>query len=676
MISVVGQGITYSTTTFVNLGTLGTGPGGIVLDSAGNLFATNGNAIQEISPSGSVSLFAGDLAIAGSANGTGRAAQFNGPTGIAIDQSDNLYVADTGNNAIRKITPSGAVTTLAGFIEGDVDGVGITAEFSGPTAVAADDTGTVYVVDAGNNALRTIAADGRTKTLLLGADFSFIPTVDSQFPPSYTIRGVAADGAGNLYLAVEVSVPFGNGEFPSGTIAILRVTTAGTYTPLTGTSLPSFSPLSQFHSFGALATDKGGNVYATSANALYLVGSGQIEPAMAFQTFQASSFSFIGYPAGLVVDPLGRIYVADPGLGTVVLVTPIGQRPTITSQPQGATISFGNRATLSTSATGSAPFTYQWKLNGNNIPGATASTYAATLGGSYTAVVTNAAGSATTSPAVVTVANRLVNISSRAQVGTGADVEIAGFVISGLTGTTKQVLIRAIGPGLAQFSIPGALAQPTLTVFDSSNHVLSTNTGWNTNSNAVQIATVAANIGAFALQLNSTDSAVLLNLAPGAYTAVVSGANGSTGVALAEVYEVTDDSSQLVNISTRAMVGTGANVEIAGLVVSGTQPCNVLIRADGPALGQFGVPGLLAQPTLSVIDANGRTVATNTGWSTNSDPARIAAVAEAVGAFPLQAGSADCALIVALPPGTYTAIVSGVGDTSGVALVEVYQAPQ
>jgi hypothetical protein len=325
--------------------------------------------------------------------------------------------------------------------------------------------------------------------------------------------------------------------------------------------------------------------------------------------------------------------------------------------------------------TGSAPFTYQWALNGTTITGANAATYTAVSAGSYSVVVTNAAGSVTSSPAVVTAANRLANISTRAQVGTNANVAIAGFIILGPLGTTKQVLIRAIGPGLTQFLVPSVLAQPTLTVYDASGIVVAANTGWNTNANAVQIATVAANIGAFALQLNSADSAVLTNLSPGAYTAVVSGANGSTGVALAEAYEVGGDSSQLTNISTRALVGTDANAVIAGLVITGTQPCKVLIRAAGPALGQFGVTGFLAQPTLTVVNASGQTVASNTGWTTNANPTQIAISAASVGGFPLPVGSADCALLVTLQAGSYTAIVSSVGSTSGIALVEVYQVP-
>ena len=132
---------------------------------------------------------------------------------------------------------------------------------------------------------------------------------------------------------------------------------------------------------------------------------------------------------------------------------------------------------------------------------------------------------------------RFANISTRAFVGKGSNVAIAGFVISGSAGT-KQVLLRAIGPTLSQFSVVGALAQPVLTLFDSSGTLIATNTGWSTNANASQISAVFIAVGAFALPDDSADSALLLSLAPGSYTAEVSGLNGTSGTALIEVYEV------------------------------------------------------------------------------------------------------------------------------------------
>lgn len=299
--------------------------------------------------------------------------------------------------------------------------------------------------------------------------------------------------------------------------------------------------------------------------------------------------------------------------------------------------------------------------------------------GSYTVTVANGAGSATSSAANLTVlpespSARLVNISTRAQVGTGGNILIPGFVIGG--SGMETLLIRADGPSLAQFGVAGVLAQPSLKLFDSAGNVIASNTGWGANPSPDQIASVAASVGAFALASGSADCALIANLPAGAYTVQVLGANGTTGVALAEVYEVSSSGTRLINIATRAQVGTGGNILIAGFVIEGTGVEELLVRGDGPALTAFGVSGVLAQPSLTVTaQSNGSTIGTNTGWSTNANPAQIASVAAAVGAYSLPTGSADSAVVVNLPAGGFTAQVSGVNSTSGVALAEVYEVP-
>jgi hypothetical protein len=310
--------------------------------------------------------------------------------------------------------------------------------------------------------------------------------------------------------------------------------------------------------------------------------------------------------------------------------------------------------------------------------------------GSYYVTVTNSVGAASSdavtlsSPGVTPgapsgpAAPLFSNISTRAVVGTGAGIEIAGFAVAGPPGSTEQLLLRADGLSLNAFNVAGWLAEPALTLFDSSGNQIATNTSWATVPSAIDTAEASLSVGAF-LQTYPTpgewDSALLVNLPPGSYTAQISGLDGLTGVALAEIYQVASGPAQLANISTRAMVGTGSSVEIAGLVIQGSTPAQVLIRAVGPTLSTFNVAGVLAQPTLTVVDSSGNTVATNTGWSTNANAAAIASEASTVGAFALPAGSADSALLLTLAPGSYTAIVSGVGGTSGVALVEAYLAP-
>ena len=270
-----------------------------------------------------------------------------------------------------------------------------------------------------------------------------------------------------------------------------------------------------------------------------------------------------------------------------------------------------------------------------------------------------------------------MNISTRAQVGTGSNILIPGFVIGG--SGTETLLIRADGPGLTQFGVGGILATPSLAVVNNSGATVNSNTGWGTNTSPTpaQIANIAAQVGAFPLPSDSADCALVITLSPGGYTVQVSGVGASTGVALAEIYEVTyTGTARLVNISTRAQVGTGANLLIPGFVIGGTGAEQLLVRGDGPGLTQFGVTGVLAQPSLSVYSGS-TVIASNASWgtSTNPTPAQIASVAAQVGAFPFTSGSADCAQVVNLTAGAYTMQISGVGNTTGVALAEIYEVP-
>ncbi len=273
-------------------------------------------------------------------------------------------------------------------------------------------------------------------------------------------------------------------------------------------------------------------------------------------------------------------------------------------------------------------------------------------------------------------ASRLLNLAARAQVGTGADVLIPGFVIG--PGAQKTVLIRAVGPTLGVFGVGGALASPVLTLFDASQQPIASNTRWNTAANVAEIRLTAPRVGAFALPDGSADSVVLATLAPGAYTAQTAGANNTAGVALVEIYDAdpttATGTSRLINTAVRAQVGTGANVLIPGLVVSDGAPKTVLIRAVGPGLAAFGVGGVLAEPVVALF-AGAESFLTNRGWANASNAAEIRATAVRVGAFTLAEGSRDSVILASLSPGAYTLQVSGANNTSGVALVEVYEVP-
>jgi len=369
--------------------------------------------------------------------------------------------------------------------------------------------------------------------------------------------------------------------------------------------------------------------------------------------------------------------------------------PAIVTQPKSATVATTGSYTLAVTATGAGPLAYDWTYRApgattsESFPLATGPSY--TIGsmqpadaGTYTVTVSNAAGQVTSSSATVAVTplatspdTTLANISTRGAVGTNAGVLIAGLVVGG--NAPKTVLVRAVGPALADFGVAGALADPILTLIDGAGRVVAANDDWQTGNNAVDIATAATRVGAFQFKSGSRDAALLVTLAPGSYSAQVSGAGGTTGVALVEAYDADPDAATartrpLLNIATRGQVGAGENALIAGLVVAGPGPHTYLIRAVGPSLTAFGVPGALDDPFLQLYQ--GETLLhENDDWDTPSaaQPA-LRGAATAVGAFPLTVRR-DAALLITLPPGAYTAKVTGYNGATGVALIEVYEMP-
>ena len=273
----------------------------------------------------------------------------------------------------------------------------------------------------------------------------------------------------------------------------------------------------------------------------------------------------------------------------------------------------------------------------------------------------------------------LSNISSRALVGTGANVAIPGFVIAGSAPMT--LLIRASGPvlSLAPFNLQGTLPDPELQLYrsngDGTSTLLNSDKGWGGDA---QIASTAGAVGAYLWpDATSADSALIVALQPGAYTANVSGSGGGTGISLVEVYAAQSaGGSSLSNISSRQFVGTQGNVAIPGFVIGGSTPMTVLIRASGPvlSLAPFNLSGTLPDPLLQLYRSNGDGTSTligsNAGWAGNPE---IVDTAGAVGAYSWpDASSTDSALLVTLPPGAYTAVVSGASGDTGVSLVELY----
>jgi hypothetical protein len=269
----------------------------------------------------------------------------------------------------------------------------------------------------------------------------------------------------------------------------------------------------------------------------------------------------------------------------------------------------------------------------------------------------------------------LGNISTRSFVQTGDNVMIGGFIVQG-TGP-KRVIIRAIGPELTQFGITNPLANPTLELHNGSGAVIATNDDWQTTivGGIIGSSQVSDIQNSGHAPTAASESAIIANLPPGNYTAIVRGVNNATGVALVEVYDLSPAaSSSLGNISTRSFVQTGDNVMIGGFIVQGTGPKRVIIRAIGPELTQFGITNPLANPTLELHNGSGAVIATNDDWQTTILGGIITSsqVSDIQNSGHAPTAASESAIIANLQPGNYTAIVRGVSNTTGVALVEVY----
>ena len=269
----------------------------------------------------------------------------------------------------------------------------------------------------------------------------------------------------------------------------------------------------------------------------------------------------------------------------------------------------------------------------------------------------------------------LANLSTRAFVQTGDNVMIGGFIVQGTQ--PKRVILRAIGPELSQYGVPNAMANPTLELHNANGALIASNDNWQTTiiggiitSDQVQDIQNSGHAPG-----DARESAIIADLPPGNYTAIVRGVNNTTGVALVEAYDLSPSlHSILGNISTRSFVETGDDVMIGGFIVQGTQPKNVIIRAIGPELSQYGVPDFLADPTLELHNGNGALIASNDNWQHTIIGGIITQnqVQDIQNSGHAPADASESAIIANLPPGNYTAIVRGVNNTTGVALVEVY----
>lgn len=386
---------------------------GAAVGPAGEIYVadTVNSTVRKIAPDGVVSTLAGTAGTLGSVDGTGSAARFNSPYGIAVDAAGTVYVSDPGNDNIRKITPAGVVTTLAGEAgnaPGHTDGIGAAARFNYPAGLAVDGSGNVYVGDSSNFTIRKITSTGVVTTLAGSAGLPGSIDGAAGAARFTSPRGLAVDSAGNLYVA---------DKSEQGTIR--KITPAGQVTTLAGgaggddLSTDGIGAAARFHQPQSVSVDAAGNVYvADSANQTLR----KITPAGVVSTLAGlvdapggtdsiGSESRFYYPQGVALDTAGNLYVTSGP--TVRKGRPAGP-PVITVQPQGMSVTAGASATITVTASGAPDPTYQWFLDGHALGGATGSSLniasaQAANAGDYTVQVTNLLGSATSNKATLTV---------------------------------------------------------------------------------------------------------------------------------------------------------------------------------------------------------------------------------------------------------------------------------
>ncbi len=426
-----------------------------------------------------------------------------------------------------------------------------------------------------------------------------------------------------------------------------KILAAGTFTSIGGQMRTNFARLDATTGLAdSFDPNASGNVYSIAAQA-----DGKI--------LAAGSFTSIGgQPRGLF---------ARLSNGTAALQDLAVAQTTITWTHGGSGAQF-TRVTFE-SSTDNVNYTLlghgtwagsNWSLTGLDLPAAR--NFYIRARGYYRSGYFNGSESITESVRRTFIAGPIqagqaINLSTRMRVETGDNVGIGGFIVTGTA--PKYVLLRAIGPSLQFIDV---LADPVLELHGPVGFTTIGNDNWRDTQQAAIQATGLA-------PTNDFESAILVTLNPGAYTAIVKGNNNTSGLALVELYDLGQvASSKLANISTRASVGVFENIVIAGFILGGNSANdNVILRGIGPSLSGFGVPNPLADPTLELRDANGGLLIANNDWQDNPDQAGELIAAGLAPTNPLESGIA-----AALPPGLYTALLAGLNNGTGIGLVEVY----
>jgi hypothetical protein len=644
---------------------------------------------------------------------------FDGCGGIAVDSAGNVYLAGStassnfptvnavqaawGGNAspdafVAKLNAAGSALVYSTYLGGN--------SFDGASSIAVDSTGNAYVTGGtGSTNFPTVNALQSAFTSPADAFVTKINAAGSALVYSTYLGGIgddhgssiAVDSTGSVYVTgATYSTNFPTANALQATRGgdrdafITKVNAAGSalvYSTYLGGSDMDFA--------NSIAVDSAGNAYATgatfsinfpTANALQNAIGGQSDAfvtklnaagsALVYSTYLGGN----GYDVGsdIALDAASNAYVTGSTLST--------NFPTVNAfQSAIGHVDFDDVFVTKFNAAGSA-LVYSSYLGGTDydygsgialdsagnayVTGSTSSRCFPTSTGAFDttwsfgfpdAFITKV--SETAQPSTLTPCpSQLLNIATRTRVLAGDGVLIGGFIVTGNDGAGKRMLIRGIGPSL---NVPGALANPTLELYDSfaGNPPFASNDDWITHRAEVEATGIPPS--------NDLESAIVITLQPGAFTVVLRGQNNGVGIGVVEVYDLDAAApAMLANISGRGFVGTGDNVMIGGFIVggSGSADARVIVRGLGPSLSALGVTGPLPDPVIDLKNANGTTLLSNDDWQ-QGQPTEITSLGLA------PSDSRESALVASLPHGNYTAILRGKNNTTGVGVVEVYNVP-
>ena len=599
------------------------------------------------------------------------------PDGTFYGSDYGQFNSDLGHGSILKFGQNGALTPLYVFQAATEDEANPTVLITGTDGNLYGATGPRAVGDLNGMIFKLTPSgtftpiyhfqDGKgthATTLVQGADGNFYGTAAGDSSGGFFNHPAAMHNSGIFFRLT-----------PAGIFTVLYTFTGGA-----DGSLPN-----------ALVQGKDGNFYGSTfcgpeSPPNLFNGNGtifKITPAGVLTTL----YSFTGgsdgaNPGNVIEGGDGNLYgIADAGATrTVFKVTPAGQRTTVYNlQGTNGTISAGLLAgsdgnVYGTTKDGGIPKAGSifrinpagqvttWAFDGAGTGGQPSRPFEGTEHSLYGVTAVGGASNHGTVYRLNQAPPRdLLNISTRLQVLTGDKVLIGGFIVTGTD--PKKVIIRGIGPSLN--GVGTTLQDPFLELHQG-NFTLATNDDWKEHQAQVAATTIPPT--------NDFESAIVATLTPGAYTAILSGKNNQTGVGVVEVYDLDPAAnSKLANISTRGFVDVGSNVMIGGLIVSGGTgggSARVIVRAIGPSLIPLGVPGALPDPSVELHDSFGTIIAANDNWKTRPDGSSQQGEVEATAIIP--GNDLESALVQTLAPGSYTVIVRGTNDTTGVAVVEAY----